>query len=56
MTLRNTVTAVIAMAVAGIPSSAGAADVLGQGAGVAAPPYVAAPSPPARLPYYESAE
>ena len=53
MTLRNAVTALIAMAVAGNPCIAGAADVLGQGAGVKAPPYVAAPSPTARLPYYE---
>ena len=51
--MRNTVTAVIAIVVAGNPCIARAADLLGQGTGVA-PPYVAAPSPTARLPFYEN--
>lgn len=46
-TLRNAVTAVIAMAVAGLPTVAGAADVVAPG--VEMPPYLAAPAqtPPA---------
>ena len=48
MILRNTVIAVITMALAGIPSIAGAADVVAPGGQV--PPYVAAPMAPAESP------
>jgi hypothetical protein len=56
MFLRNTITAVIAIAVVGIPSSAGAAEVFGPGAAVGAwygTAPVGSPPPTARLPYYE---
>jgi hypothetical protein len=56
MFLRNTITAVIAIAVVGIPSSAGAVEVFGPDAAVGAwygTAPVGSPPPTARLPYYE---